>query len=321
MILKKVTDTIQKYGLIHKGEKIVVGVSGGPDSVTLLYLLNSLTGELGITLRIAHLDHMLRKDSSKDKEFVERLSEKLKIPMTAARINIKEIAKKGSLEEIGRNARLGFLFKTARDTGARKIALGHNLDDQAETVLMRILRGTGLYGLSAMLPKKDIAGYQIVRPLIEISREEIEAFLRKKRIKPRIDLSNLEDIYCRNRIRNNLMPLLEKGYNKNIKQVLAAMAQSLAYDYDYLQGMAQKRMKGMKTRLSLKKLSSLHPAIRRLILRQAITGIKGNTRRITFQHIKEIEDLIANRPVNSIVDLPRDISVIKQKAHLFFYQR
>jgi len=321
MLLEKVKDTIKKYNLIQKGDRVVVGVSGGPDSVALLYLLNSLKKELRITLHIAHLDHRLRKDSYKDKEFVENLSLKLKIPITTAKVNVKELAKKGSLEEISRNVRLGFLFKVAKDIKAEKIALGHNLDDQAETVLMRILRGAGLYGLSGILPKRNIAGYQIIRPLIEIKRKEIEAFLNKKKINPRIDASNLEDIYFRNRLRNNLLPLLERNYNKNIKEVLANMAQSLAYDYDYLQGVALRAMKEVKTRLNLKKLLKLHTAIQRLSFRYAIASIKGDTRRITFQHIREIEDLLLNRPVNSIVDLPKGVSVVKKKTHLFFYQR
>ena len=321
MVLDKVRKTIKRYNLIGKGNKIIVGVSGGPDSVALLYLLNSLKKELKISLHVAHLDHMLRKDSCKDREFVERLAHKLKIPVTKAKINIKELAKAGSLEEIARNARLGFLFKVARDIKADKIALGHNLDDQAETVLMRIIRGSGLHGLSGILPKRNIAGYEIIRPLIEVKRREIEAFLKRKKISPRIDISNLEDIYFRNKIRNRLLPLLEKEYNKNIKEVLSNMAQSLGYDYDYLMGVAKRTMKSPKNKLELKLLIRLHPAIRRLALRMSIAMVKGDTRRIAFAHIKELEDLIFNRPVNSIVDLPKGVSVVKKKNHLSFYRQ
>jgi len=338
MILEKVKNTIKKYKLIQKGERIVVGVSGGPDSVALLYLLNSLKKELKIRLYIAHLDHMLRSDSYKDREFVESLSRKLKIPITTTQINIKELAKRGSVEEIARNLRLGFFFKVAKDVKAKKIALGHNLDDQAETVLMRMLRGTGLYGLSGILPKRNIAGFEIIRPLIEVRRKEIEGFLKRKKIKPRIDVSNLEDIYFRNKIRNKLLPLLEKRYNRNIKEVLANMADSLGYDYDYLLRKARLTMKrmnpalhkigkirnpkkgGMKNKLNINKLLKLHPAILRLILRLAIARVKGDMRRLTFKHIREIEDLILNRPTNSIVDLPCGISVIKKKC-LSIYPR
>ncbi len=321
MIINKVKATIERYRLISKNDKIVMGVSGGPDSVALLYVLNGLKKEFNLSLHIAHLDHRLRKDSYKDREFVDGLAVKLKLPITTAQLNVKELAKGGSLEEICRNARLGFLFKVARDIKANKIALGHNLDDQAETVLMRIIRGAGLYGLSGILPRRNIAGYVIIRPLIEVKRREIEMYLKRKRIRPRIDASNLEDIYFRNRIRNGLLPLLEKKYNKNIKEILSNTAESIGYDYDYLQSVAVRAMKGMKTKLNLNKLLKLHPAIRRLILRQAIASLKGSTRGITFQHIREIGDLILNRPVNSIVDLPKGVSVVKKKTHLFLYQR
>jgi len=324
MILDKVKNTIKKYNLIQRGEKIVVGVSGGPDSVCLLYLLNGLRKELKITLHIAHLDHMLRPDSYKDRIFVENLSRKLKIPITIAQVNIEAIAKRGSLEEIARNARLGFLFKVAKDVKANKVALGHNFDDQAETVIMRILRGTGLYGLSGILPKREIGGRIIIRPLIEVKRREIEGFLKRKNIHPRIDKSNLENIYFRNKIRNRLLPLLEKEYNKNIKEILSNMAQILVCDYDYLNKAAWKAIIAIKKsgrKLNLEKFLKLHPAIQRLVLRLMIVRLKGDSRKIAFQHIKEMEDLIANRPVNSIVDLPGAVSVIKKKQYLVFYKR
>jgi tRNA(Ile)-lysidine synthase len=321
MISDKVKNTIIKYALIDKNDKVVIGVSGGPDSVALLYLLNNLRKELKISLHIAHLDHMLRKDSYKDREFVQGLAGRLKLPITSGQINIKELAKKGSLEEVARNARLGFLFKVAKDIKATKIALGHNLDDQAETVLMRILRGSGLYGLSGILPKRNISGYQIIRPLIEIRRKEIEAFLKKRKLKPRLDTSNLEDIYFRNKIRNKLLPLLEKEYNQNIKGILSNMAESIGYDYNYLTGVVSRHMKELKGKLNLNRLLKLHPAIRRLILRLNITQVKGDMRQITFQHIKEIEDLISSRPVNSVVDLPKSVSVVKRKKSLYFYHR
>jgi tRNA(Ile)-lysidine synthase len=319
MLLSKVKDTIKKYNLIQKNDKIVVGVSGGPDSVTLLHLLCSLKKEFNLKLHVAHLDHGLRKDSSNDRLFVESLAQRLNLPFTSARVSIKELARKGSLEEIARNVRLGFLFKVAKDSKAQKIALGHNLDDQAETVLMRILRGTGLYGLSGILAKRDLYGYEIIRPLILTKRKEIEAYLKQRKIKARTDSTNLKDLYLRNRIRNKLLPFLEKGYNRNIREVLSNTAESLAYDYDYLAKAAAKYAKGPGGKIELKRLMRLHPSIRRLVIRLFILKVKGDTRRISFQHIREIEDMISNRPLNSVVDLPKGISVKKQKKALYFY--
>lgn len=319
MILNKVKNTIRKYSLIKKYDRIVVGVSGGPDSVALLFILNSLRNELKLDLCVAHLDHMLRKDSHRDAEYVKDLTARLKMPATFAKINVRKLGEKGSLEEIARNARLGFLFRVARGIKARKIALGHNLDDQAETVLMRILRGTGLYGLSGILPKREMSGLRIIRPMIEIRRSEIEAYLKKRKIKPRIDTSNLEDIFLRNKIRNKLLPLLEDEYNKNIREILSNMAECVGYDYDYLNRAADRNIKKHRQKLNLEKLKLLHPAILRLLLRRCIASVKGDTRRITFQHIREIEDLILSRPTNSIVDLPENLSVIKRKKTLSFY--
>lgn len=321
MLPDKVKATIKKYNLIARNDKVLVAVSGGPDSVTLLYLLNGLKKEFNLSLHAAHLDHMLRKDSRQDAEFVRRLAQNLKIPVTLTRVNVKKIAPKGSLEEVARNARLGFLFNTASDIKADKIALGHSLDDQAETVLMRILRGTGLYGLSAILPKRNIAGFWVIRPLIETSRKDIEAFLRRRKIRPCQDASNLKYIYLRNKIRHQLLPLLEKRYNKNIKEILGNIAESAGLDYDYLYAKALAVMKNFNRKVSLEKFLKLHPAIQRLVIRQNIAGLKGNTRRLTFQHIREIEDLILNRPVNSVVDLPKGVSVIKKKNYLCFYNR
>lgn len=321
MILDKVRNTIRRFNLITKGERIVIGVSGGADSITLLYILNSLKQEFNLNLHVAHLDHMLRKGSFKDSKFVQGLAREFKLPVTAAKINVKELAKRGSPEEIARNARMGFLFAVARKIKAAKIALGHNLDDRAETVLMRLLRGAGLYGLSGILPKRKFGKVEIIRPLIEVRRRDIESFLKRKKIKPRIDTSNFQDIYFRNKVRNKLIPLLEKEYNRNIKEVLSNTAESISYDYDYLNRQSLEIFKRMNLKINLEKFSKLHPAIRRLVLRLNINRLKKDTRAITFQHIKEIEDLIFNRPVNSVVDLPKNISVVKTKKNLYFFRR
>lgn len=321
MLVNKVKNTLKKYELINKNDKLVIGVSGGPDSVVLLYLLNSLRVELKLSLHVAHLDHMLRRGSYKDAEFVKSLAGKLNLPVTVARVNVREEAKKGSLEEIARKARFEFFFKVAKSVKAEKIALGHNFDDQAETVLMRMIRGTGLYGLSGILPKRQIGGYCVIRPLIEISRREIDLALKRKKIKACIDETNREDIYFRNKVRNRLLPLLANEYNPNIKAVLSNMAFSVGYDYDYLNQAAAKIALRLGKRIKISEFVKLHTSIQRLVLRLNIARVKGDMRQLTFQHINEINDLIFNRPANSVVDLPRGVSVIKKNAVLFFYRR
>ena len=233
-ILAKISSTIKHYNLIAKGDKILIGVSGGPDSVCLLYILNSLKKDLGISLHIAHLNHLLRgKESDKDSEFVLELAHRLGTPATLKAVNVKKLADKSSLEEAARTERLHFLFETAKKIKADKIALGHNKDDQSETILMRLLRGSGTLGLSGILPKRKIEGWTVIRPLIETERKTIEGFLTSNKIPYRKDSSNLKTIYFRNRLRHKLLPLLAQ-YNPNIKEILSNTAQSLALDYDYL---------------------------------------------------------------------------------------
>ncbi|MFA6358453.1 MAG: tRNA lysidine(34) synthetase TilS [Candidatus Omnitrophota bacterium] len=313
-------ETIKKYNLIKKGDTILVGVSGGADSLTLLLLLNSLKSKLDLTLHIAHIDHNLRKGSGSDAIFVKNLAKKINIPVSTLLINPELFKESGSLEELCRDARLDFFIKTAKKIKADKVALGHNLNDQSETVLMRLLRGTGLSGLSGISPKRVIKGVTFIRPLLETSRYDIDKYLKLKKIKPCIDSTNKEDLFFRNKIRHNLIPLLKSKYNQNIVTVLANLTESVSYDYEYLNRVAQKSAKGSPPRkLSIKKLLKLHPAILRLKIRQSISNIQGDTRRIGFVHVKEIEDLLKHRPKGSIVDLPKGVSVQKTNNSLRFY--
>jgi len=160
-----------------------------------------------------------------------------------------------------------------------------------------------------------------IRPLLETSRKEIEGFLKRRGVKPRIDSTNKEDVFFRNKIRHNLIPLLKKEYNKNITEVLANLAESISYDYEYLDQIARNKVKGNNLLLNIKRIRRLHPAILRLKIRQSIACIQGDTRRIGFQHIKELEDMLNNRPIGSIVDLPKGISVKKTRNALRFYRR
>lgn len=315
MLTKKILFSISKYRLLAKNDTVLTAVSGGPDSVCLLLLLYSLRKKFRLKLACCHLNHMLRgKDSQTDMLFVKKLCEKMKIPFYAQEINIRAIAINGSLEEIARKVRHNFFLKIADEIKADKIALAHTLDDQAETVLMRLIRGTGLYGLSAILPKREFSKHILIRPLIDITKKEIFCYLKKKKTAWRIDKTNKEDVFFRNRLRNRLMPELKK-YNANIAAVLANLAQSTSLDYDYIKTAAQKSLDKVKTQknslsisLNKDKFLKTHSALRRMILRLAIEQLCGNLRRFTYAHIQELEDLIENRKDGSIVDLPQHIS-------------
>lgn len=314
-------ETIKKYNLIQKGDKILVGVSGGPDSLALLFKLFSLKSTMNLTLHVAHLDHSYRNNSHLDALFVKDWAQKLNLGVTIKKLAYQQKKVKGSLEELFREKRIAFFIQTAKIIKADKIALGHNLDDQAETVLMRLLRGTGLSGLSGISAKRVIQGAVFIRPFLETTRCQIDKFLKNKGIKPRLDSTNQEDIFLRNKIRHHLIPMLRNKYNIDISKALAYLAQSASYDYEYLDQIAKRTLKGDPLRLNLKKIIKLHPSILRLKLRQSIAYIQGDTRRISFQHIKEIEDLISIRPDGSIVDLPKGICVQKTLNRLLFFKR
>lgn len=320
-IEKKFRESVRANNLLKKRGTVIVGVSGGPDSVALLYLLTTLAPEYRLSLRIAHLDHGLRADSGADARFVRALGNKLGIPVTLGRAHLKRAVLKGSLEEAAREARFAFFFRCAARVRADTIALGHNLDDQAETVLMRLLRGTGLCGLSAIIPKRLIKGYTVIRPLLSVPRSQIESYLRRTRICPRRDPTNDDEIFTRNKLRKSLIPFLQKHYSRNIKEHLAHLAESAGCDYEYIRRQAAKLPESPAGHFSLKKLLRIHSALRRVIFREAVSRLKGSTRRLTFTHIREIDDLLYNRPADSIVDLPQGVSCRKTAQSLVFYLR
>lgn len=318
---------IRQYRLIDKKDKILIGLSGGPDSLCLLFVLNALQKEFGLRLYIAHLNHSLRgRESDQDQEFVKKLSGNLNMPAFFKKLNPASASTTCRSEEAARKVRYQFLFQTAKKNRLTKIALGHNQDDQAETVLMRLIRGSGLLGLAAILPKKKIGDFTLIRPLLGTKRKEIESFLRLKRMTPRRDSSNLKGAYFRNRLRHKLLPELEE-YNPNIKEALSSTAASAAYDYDFLRACSLKtfdriRVAARKRQsLPLGKFLHLHPAMQNAALRLSFEELKGDTRRLTFGHIRELRDLVYCRPTGSIVDLPSSISARKKNEFLDLYIR
>ena len=331
MILEKAKQTIEQFDMLQCNDRVVAAVSGGPDSVALVYILNRLKKKWRLHLHLAHLNHMLRKEEAESETiFVRKLAKKLALPISCESSKVKDAAKelKLSLEEAGRRARYNFFLRVAKENSACKIALGHNRDDQAETVLMRFLRGSGISGLLGIPAKRKLQECLIIRPLIGIQRREILRFLKLKNISFCTDSSNLTNLYFRNRIRNELIPSLEKSFNPNIKEVLINLAQNMSEDFDLLEKTAIARFEEVRTNsaetkvvINLKKFSFLHQALQKLVARLAIKELQGNVLRIDYRHWKELQDLAQNRPGNSIVDLPGSISVLKKERHLVFYKR
>ena len=199
MFVGKVKKTIKKHRMLESGDKVIVGVSGGPDSMALLYLLDHIKEDYNLTLKVAHLNHGFRgREAQREAQFVEEIAQQLELLFEVKTFDVPAYKKKSSLssQEAARVIRYRFLKDVGRRFHASKIALGHNADDQAETMMMWLLRGTGLKGLSGMPPVREGG---IIRPLIETTREEIEAFLKKNEIPFVIDSSNQKTQYLRNK--------------------------------------------------------------------------------------------------------------------------
>ncbi|MFH1622601.1 MAG: tRNA lysidine(34) synthetase TilS [Candidatus Omnitrophota bacterium] len=322
MPLNKFLETIKKFDLISYSDGILVGVSGGPDSIALLYLLNDLKVKLGLRILVAHLNHGVRgRQADLDEEFVEKTSRKLNLDFISKKINLPK-AKRYSEENL-RKLRYDFLFDSAKLNKITKIALAHNLDDQAETVLMRLIRGTGLYGLISMLAKRKIGYFTIIRPLIEVPRSEIEGYLKKVKVKPRIDNSNFNQGFLRNRIRHGILNDLAK-INPNIRQVLARFAQQAAIDYDYLYRNSIRfvdRKSNFLVKIELKKILKLHTALQRMVVRIAFEDITGGLRSFTNKHWEEMQELIKIRPNKSIVNLSKGAYAKKEAKHLLICKK
>jgi len=327
---QEVLKTIQEYNMLQQGDKVLVGVSGGPDSVALLLILNELAGALKINIFIASLNHMFRKnESAKDLEFVKTLAKKLKLPVIVENIDIPKICRQqgGSKEDIARQVRYDFFVRTAVRFGINKIALGHTKDDQAETVLMRLLYGSGTVGLGGIHPVRKSGRLFVVRPLIKVSKKQLGVYLKKKHVSPRIDSSNLKNIYRRNKVRNQLLPVLEKEYNPRIKDVLSNAAENLRDDYNLLdefllKNLFRKNIKIDKNKCAgfdLKQYDKLHVAFKKYLIRESIRLTNLNLKNIEYRHWRNLEDFIAKRKNNSVMHLPCGCRAKIEGNRIIFY--
>jgi tRNA(Ile)-lysidine synthase len=317
-------NTIKELGLVKKKDRIVLGISGGPDSMCMLYLFSQLKKEYNLSIVCAHFNHALREDADKEELFVKKVCQDLKIKFISEKKEVRKFFKGDSLEQTARNLRYDFFLKCCRQTKMKKLALAHHKDDLVETVLMRMIRGSGLRGLRGFLSKSKYRGITVIRPLIEMNKKEIIDWLKYNKIYYCIDESNFEDKFFRNRIRLKLLPFLQE-LNPNIVDNLCNLAHNLSVDYDFIYNIAKEKFQYLKRRetkrdirLDLKGLKELPPAIFNNVFRVAVEELKGNVRKIEGRHIKEIKDLVLNRPCGSIVDLP-DL-LVKKEENLLIIQ-
>lgn len=301
-----------------------MGVSGGPDSVALLHALFVLRHELGLSLHVAHFNHNWRKSAAMDERFVRRLAGQRGLPCACARMPGRFARAATAREERGRAQRLQFFQRLAKKINARAIMLGHTQDDLVETVLMHILRGSGLQGMRGMLPHRRIQGVYLIRPLLGVRKKDIMAYLQRSGIRYRQDPTNRQDQFLRNRIRLELLPLLEKRYNPGIRGILSNMADTAGRDYDYLEEQAKKIFGRMAKRAASSNAVRFNraaftrqpEAVKRMLIRLALERLQGNMNRLTLAHTREIEDALSPTAVDSLVHLPGHLRVRVDKTGL-----
>ncbi|MGE5575659.1 MAG: tRNA lysidine(34) synthetase TilS [Syntrophothermus sp.] len=322
---EKVSHTIAKYQMLSPGDMVVVGVSGGPDSLALAHLLWRMRGEYGVSLHLAHLNHMFRgAESDADAAFVASFAAETGLPCTIEQVDVPAyIAGRGLSAEAGaREVRYAFFERVAAAVGASKIALGHHADDQVETVLLRVLRGAGLRGLGGMAP---VRGDRYIRPFIEVRRAEIEEYCREQGLTPRLDSSNLSPVHLRNRVRQELLPFLRASYNPAVDAGILQMAEIIRAEDAYMSGEAQKLLARLRRepdvsraggagdkgetgghglKIDLAGLASQPVAMQRRIIRLAFDEECRGRYNLEFVHVEAVRRLVLRGRTGETVALP-----------------
>ena len=317
-------------GVLRQGERVLVAVSGGPDSTALLLILSRLKGELGLGLTAGHFDHMLRSraEAGDDARFVKALASSLGIPVVTGRGDVRRRARREgeSIEDAARRLRYRFLAGGARRGGATAVAVGHTLDDRAETVLLHVLRGSGLDGLAAMparAPWPFGKGPEIVRPLLELRRADTERYCRESGVRPRQDPTNDVLIASRNRVRHELLPVLRR-LNPRAEEALARLAEAARRDVDYLDAVAGglwnqlARIDRDGVAFERPALGSLHPALTARLLRRAVGMLLGSPADLEAVHLERMLASLQKR--RDRVSLPHGLTAVTDSRRVGVYR-
>lgn len=322
MVVESVVNAIEKYNLIGKDDNVIVGLSGGPDSVCLLHVLYTLRERLGFRLYALHVNHQLRgAEADADEAYVRELCARLGIELHVKSIAISEFAaEKGlSLEEAGREVRYREFEALAKALKDAKIAVAHNKNDQAETVLMRILRGTGIDGLKGMNHKRG----SVIRPLLDTERSEIEQYCSEQGLTPRIDRSNLENIYTRNRIRLELIPYINRLFETDVVESLYRMSSVIKEDCELLEDSVDRALEQCRIEerqaeivLSTEKLEKMKNGMIKRVLRRAVMHVKGDLKGIENHHIERAASLATKGRTGAVVQLPHGLRATRSYGML-----
>ena len=322
---EKVLEVIKKYNLIENGDKIVIGVSGGPDSITLLNVLLEIKKEkiIDFEMVVCHVNHMIREEAIQDEEYVLEFCKKYNMQCFVKRAEVEKIAKQEKLgtEEAGRNTRYEFFNEILEKTRANKIATAHTANDNAETVLMNIIRGSGTAGLKGIEAKRD----NLIRPLIECSRDEIEEYCKINNLNPRIDKTNFENIYTRNKVRNMLIPYIKENFNPNIIEGLNRLSDLSKQENEYLEKVTAKVYKEILIEeqekqiiLDLNKFNLQELVIKNRLVLYTINILFGTRSGIEKKHIEDIIKLCSNNVGNKFLIPNKKVKILVKNKKIFF---
>lgn len=321
MLEQIVEKTIKKYNLIKDNDSIVIGVSGGPDSIALLDILRK---KENIKIYVAHINHMAREDAGQDEEYVIQYCKKNNIPVFTKKIDIIKKSKQEKIgtEQAGRQARYEFFEEIMQKTNSNKIATAHNKNDLVETLIMNQIRGSGVSGLKSIEPIRD---GKFIRPLIEAKREEIEKYCEDKKLNPRYDYTNKENVYTRNKIRNVIIPYIQENINPNIIESLTRLSQIATEESDYIQKQTQKsyneileKREQENIQLNLIEFNKLDMVIKKRVVMYTINELVGNTREIEKINIEDIIKLCTRAIGNKYLLPNKNIKILIKNKKIYF---
>ena len=320
MFEEKVFETIKKYNMIEENDSIVVAVSGGPDSMSLLNVLIKLKQKMNITLVVAHVNHMIRAVADSETEYVKKFCHDNGIDCFVKKVDVVKFAEqqKISTEEAGRNIRYDFFEEVFEKINANKIAIAHNKNDNAETVLMNIMRGSGVTGLKGIEP---VRANKFIRPLIECDRKSIEQYCINQNLNPKFDESNKENIYTRNKVRNLLIPYIEKEFNPNIIESINRLSNLATQENEYIDRIVKKECANIiisktkqEVKLDLKKFNALDDFIKSKTILEYVRELFGTTKGIEKIHIQDIIKMCEKNIGNKFLTPNKNMKVFVKKG-------
>ena len=327
-LLTKVLETIKRYNLIENGDRLILGVSGGPDSIAMLNILNDIRNDKKLHIEfdiiVAHVNHLIREEAKDDERFVKDFCKRINVPFYSKSIDVQKIAnnKKIGTEEAGRNARYDFFDEVLAKTNSNKIAIAHNKNDKVETMIMNILRGSGTTGLKGIEPIKN---NKYIRPLIECERSEIEEYCAQNNIEPRIDRTNFENIYTRNKIRNVVIPYIKKEFNPNIIKTMDRLSELVKEEDEYLENTVKSKYKELIVEekekeyiMDLKEFNKLEKVIKSRLLLYTISRLLGTTKGIEKIHIEDIIKLCEKNIGDKYLTPNKNIKVLVKNHKIYF---